>query len=151
MPVEVILPKVDMDMATGRISRWFVTEGAAVKQGDLLFEIETDKAAMEIDAPADGTVRDIVGKEGVDIPVGSPVAWIYAEGERYEGAKADASALISPLVGEMSPKATEGGAVPVTSQVDGGSDQRLRCPPLACRPSPPHAGRSALARYAPLR
>ncbi|MBN9249680.1 MAG: biotin/lipoyl-binding protein, partial [Mesorhizobium sp.] len=54
MPVEVILPKVDMDMATGQISRWFVAEGASVKQGDVLFEIETDKAAMEIDAPASG-------------------------------------------------------------------------------------------------
>ena len=50
----------------------------------MLFEIETDKAAMEIDAPASGMIRDIVGKEGVDIPVGSPVAWIYAEGEAYQ-------------------------------------------------------------------
>ncbi|OQM76953.1 pyruvate dehydrogenase complex dihydrolipoamide acetyltransferase, partial [Manganibacter manganicus] len=81
MPIEVILPKVDMDMATGQISRWFVDEGAAVKQGDVLFEIETDKAAMEIDAPASGTLRNIIGKEGVDIPVGEAVAWIYAEGE----------------------------------------------------------------------
>ena len=89
MPVEVILPKVDMDMATGQISRWFVAEGAAVKQGDLLFEIETDKAAMEIDSPAAGTIRDIVGKEGVDIAVGSPVAWIYAAGEQYQGGKSE--------------------------------------------------------------
>ncbi|GAA2844836.1 pyruvate dehydrogenase E2 component (dihydrolipoamide acetyltransferase) [Aminobacter aminovorans] len=81
MPVEVILPKVDMDMATGRISRWYVDEGAMVKKGDLLFEIETDKAAMEIDAPASGIIREISGKEGVDIPVGEAVAWIYAEGE----------------------------------------------------------------------
>lgn len=92
MPTEVILPKVDMDMATGQISRWFVAEGATVKQGDLLFEIETDKAAMEIDAPATGTIRDIVGKEGVDIAVGSPVAWIYATGEAYQGAKAEPAA-----------------------------------------------------------
>ena len=110
MPVEVILPKVDMDMATGQISRWFVAEGATVKQGDLLFEIETDKAAMEIDAPAAGTIRDIVGKEGVDIPVGSRVAWIYAEGEAVQD-----KAPISPPVGEMSAKPTEGGAVPPAS------------------------------------
>lgn len=84
MPVEVILPKVDMDMATGRISRWYVDEGATVKKGDLLFEIETDKAAMEIDAPATGTIRDISGKEGIDIPVGEAVAWIYAEGEAHK-------------------------------------------------------------------
>lgn len=87
MPVEVILPKVDMDMATGRISRWYVDEGAVVKKGDLLFEIETDKAAMEIDAPASGTIRDISGKEGIDIPVGEAVAWIYAEGEAGKPAK----------------------------------------------------------------
>jgi pyruvate dehydrogenase E2 component (dihydrolipoamide acetyltransferase) len=110
MPVEVILPKVDMDMATGQISRWFIAEGATVKQGELLFEIETDKAAMEIDSPASGTIRDIVGKEGVDIPVGSPVAWIYAEGEAYQD-KAPSSAP----VGEMSAKPTEGSAVQQTS------------------------------------
>ncbi|MBB6014319.1 pyruvate dehydrogenase E2 component (dihydrolipoamide acetyltransferase) [Aquamicrobium lusatiense] len=81
MAVEVILPKVDMDMATGQISRWFFKEGDAVRQGDVLFEIETDKASMEIDAPASGILRNITSKEGVDIPVGHAVAWIYAEGE----------------------------------------------------------------------
>jgi pyruvate dehydrogenase E2 component (dihydrolipoamide acetyltransferase) len=113
MPTEVILPKVDMDMATGQISRWFAEEGARVKKGDVLFEIETDKAAMEIDAPASGVLRDVTGKEGVDIPVGAPVAWIYADGEAY-AAKQDA-APISPLVGEMSAKLTDEGAVPPTS------------------------------------
>ncbi|RUX27629.1 pyruvate dehydrogenase complex dihydrolipoamide acetyltransferase [Mesorhizobium sp. M7A.F.Ca.US.011.01.1.1] len=100
MPTEVILPKVDMDMATGQISRWFAEEGAHVKKGDVLFEIETDKAAMEIDAPASGVLRDVTGKEGVDIAVGAAVAWIYADGESY--------APISPLEGEMSTKSTEG-------------------------------------------
>ncbi|MER9295165.1 pyruvate dehydrogenase complex dihydrolipoamide acetyltransferase [Mesorhizobium sp. M0621] len=102
MPTEVILPKVDMDMATGQISRWFAEEGAHVKKGDVLFEIETDKAAMEIDAPASGVLRDVTGKEGVDIAVGAAVAWIYAEDESY--------APISPPEGEMSRKSTEGGA-----------------------------------------
>ncbi|MER8463784.1 pyruvate dehydrogenase complex dihydrolipoamide acetyltransferase [Mesorhizobium sp. M1396] len=100
MPTEVILPKVDMDMATGQISRWFAEEGARVKKGDVLFEIETDKAAMEIDAPASGVLRDVTGKEGVDIAVGAAVAWIYADDESY--------APISPLEGEMSTKSTEG-------------------------------------------
>ncbi|MEV8805290.1 biotin/lipoyl-containing protein, partial [Mesorhizobium ciceri] len=114
MPTEVILPKVDMDMATGQISRWFAEEGAHVKKGDVLFEIETDKAAMEIDAPASGVLRDVTGKEGVDIAVGAAVAWIYADGEAY-GADAAAAkqdkAPISPPAGEMSTKSTEGGAV----------------------------------------
>ena len=48
MAVEVIMPKVDMDMATGKVSKWHVNEGDTVKKGQLLFEIETDKSAMEI-------------------------------------------------------------------------------------------------------
>jgi pyruvate dehydrogenase E2 component (dihydrolipoamide acetyltransferase) len=111
MPVEVILPKVDMDMATGQISRWFVEEGASVKQGDVLFEIETDKAAMEIDAPASGIVRNITGKERVDIPVGQAVAWIYAEGE------AAGAAPVAPPAGETLAKPAERAAsLPVSNQ-----------------------------------
>ncbi|WP_156465072.1 E3 binding domain-containing protein, partial [Mesorhizobium sp. Root552] len=111
MPVEVILPKVDMDMATGQISRWFVEEGASVKQGDVLFEIETDKAAMEIDAPASGILRNITGKERVDIPVGQAVAWIYAEGE------AAGAPAVAPPAGETSAKPVEAAAaLPVSNQ-----------------------------------
>ncbi|MBN9234074.1 MULTISPECIES: pyruvate dehydrogenase complex dihydrolipoamide acetyltransferase [Phyllobacteriaceae] len=115
MPVEVILPKVDMDMATGQISRWFVAEGATVKQGDVLFEIETDKAAMEIDAPASGTLRNITGKEGVDIPVGAPVAWIYAEGE---DAGAVAAAAPAAVAAEPQPVANGKAETPMSSSQD---------------------------------
>ena len=115
MPVEVILPKVDMDMATGQISRWFVVEGATVKQGDVLFEIETDKAAMEIDAPASGTLRNITGKEGVDIPVGAPVAWIYAEGE---DAGAVAAAAPAAVAAEPQPVANGKAETPMSSSQD---------------------------------
>lgn len=81
MAVEVILPRVDMDMATGKISKWHHREGDRIARGAALFEIETDKAAMEIDAPADGILRNIVVPEGGTAPVGAAVAWIYAEGE----------------------------------------------------------------------
>ena len=81
MAVEVILPRVDMDMATGKISKWHHKDGDKVAKGAALFEIETDKAAMEIDAPADGILRNIIVTEGSSAPVGSAVAWIYAEGE----------------------------------------------------------------------
>jgi pimeloyl-ACP methyl ester carboxylesterase len=84
MPTEVILPRVDMDMSTGKVSRWYVEENAQVKKGQVIFEIETDKAAMEIEAPASGTIRDMVGEEGKEVPVGSVVAMIYGEGEAYE-------------------------------------------------------------------
>jgi pyruvate dehydrogenase E2 component (dihydrolipoamide acetyltransferase) len=81
MPIEVILPKVDMDMATGKIAKWHVKEGDTVKKGALLFEIETDKASMEIDAGADGIIHNITAAEGAVVPVGVAVAYIYQEGE----------------------------------------------------------------------
>ena len=81
MPIEVILPKVDMDMATGKIAKWHVKDGDAVRKGASLFEIETDKAAMEIDAPGDGIIRNITAAEGAVIPVGQTVALIYQDGE----------------------------------------------------------------------
>lgn len=91
MPTEVILPRVDMDMATGKVSRWYVEEAGQVEKGKPLFEIETDKAAMEVEAPVSGTLRDIFSPEGVDLPVGSVVAWIYADGEAYPSAGAAAA------------------------------------------------------------
>jgi pyruvate dehydrogenase E2 component (dihydrolipoamide acetyltransferase) len=91
MATEVILPKVDMDMAEGRVSRWLVAEGAIVKRGEPIFEIETDKAAMEVEAPASGTLGQIVAGEGVVVPVGKPVAWIFSEGEKPGSAIAEAA------------------------------------------------------------
>jgi pyruvate dehydrogenase E2 component (dihydrolipoamide acetyltransferase) len=85
MPTEVILPRVDMDMATGKVSRWFVAENAKIEKGQVIFEIETDKAAMEIEAPASGIIRDLTGREGEEVPVGSVVAMIYGEDEPYAG------------------------------------------------------------------
>jgi pyruvate dehydrogenase E2 component (dihydrolipoamide acetyltransferase) len=88
MPLEVILPRVDMDMATGKISKWFVKEGETVAKGAPIFEIETDKAAMEVESPGDGVIRNITASEGIDIPVGTPVAFIYGEGEKVSLAPA---------------------------------------------------------------
>lgn len=84
MPVEVILPKVDMDMTHGRIVTWHVGEGAEVSQGTPLFDIETDKAAMEVEAPASGVLRGISAGEGAEVAIGTTVAWICAEGESFD-------------------------------------------------------------------
>jgi pimeloyl-ACP methyl ester carboxylesterase len=81
MPTEVIMPKVDMDMATGKVAGWHVEEGAAVKKGDALFDIETDKAAMEVESPASGVLCHVLAQPGDEIAVGRPVAWIFAEDE----------------------------------------------------------------------
>jgi len=122
MATEVILPKVDMDMATGRISRWLVAEGAAVKQGDPLFEIETDKAAMEIEAPASGVLRNAAA-QGSDIPVGNAVAWIVAEGESFSAAATPSQKVEAIEVAVPAP-------LPVAANLNGTG---LRATPLARR------------------
>jgi pyruvate dehydrogenase E2 component (dihydrolipoamide acetyltransferase) len=81
MAIEVILPKVDMDMATGIIALWHVKEGDTVKKGMPLFDIETDKAAMEVECPADGIIGNITAQKGAVVPVGQSVAHIYQAGE----------------------------------------------------------------------
>jgi pyruvate dehydrogenase E2 component (dihydrolipoamide acetyltransferase) len=75
------MPKVDMDMTEGKIAHWYVKAGDKVSKGQLLFEIETDKATMEVDSPAEGVIQNVNDSIGVAIDVGTPVAWIYAEGE----------------------------------------------------------------------
>lgn len=90
------MPKVDMDMSHGRILAWRVKEGQTVEKGEPLFDIETDKAAMEVESPASGTVRDLV-EENVDVAIGDAVAFIYADGESVPTpAEAGSSAPVAP-------------------------------------------------------
>jgi pyruvate dehydrogenase E2 component (dihydrolipoamide acetyltransferase) len=96
MPVEVILPRVDMDMATGKISKWYVKEGDKVAKGAPIFEIETDKAAMEVESPGDGVIGNITAAEGIDIAVGTPVAFIYREGEAVASPPIAKPAAVAP-------------------------------------------------------
>ncbi len=80
MAVEVVLPKVDMDMESGTIAQWRVAEGQVVKAGDILFEMETSKSLMEVEAPASGRIRGLATVDQSALAVGTVVAWID-EGE----------------------------------------------------------------------
>ena len=75
-PIEVVLPKVDMDMEAGAIANWKVAAGDRVRQGDILFEMETDKSMMEVESPGTGVIRDLAPITGEPIAVGTTVAWI---------------------------------------------------------------------------
>ena len=103
MAVEIVMPRVDMDMATGRMGRWHAAEGVHVEKGKTLFEIETDKAAMEVDAPASGVLKFVAASEGDVLPIGACIGWIIAEGESFvpPPAKTDAptapAAIASPF------------------------------------------------------
>lgn len=100
MPVAVIMPKVDMDMASGKVMDWYVKEGGWVEKGAPIFEIETDKAAMEVEAEASGFLHFRVS-EGEDIPIGAPVGWLFDKGEAV-AAPADVKAPEPPEEEEQS-------------------------------------------------
>ncbi|MCR4522388.1 MULTISPECIES: dihydrolipoamide acetyltransferase family protein [Bosea] len=130
MPIEVILPKVDMDMETGTIEAWHVKEGDLVRQGDTIFEIGTNKAVMEVEAPATGAIRNIKAETGVPISVGTPVAWIYLDGEAATTPSKPAAATASVAAATPVSK-TEAPAAPVTAVAPASSG--LRATPLARR------------------
>lgn len=85
MPTSVIYPKVNLELASGTIANWLVSEGEQVSAGQLLFEIENDKATVEVEAAADGTIHDLT-PEGQEVDVGAPVARIFAPDEAYDAA-----------------------------------------------------------------
>lgn len=124
MATEIILPRVDMDMTTGQISRWFFDEGAAVTKGQVLFEIETDKAAMEIDAAATGILTGRAAT-GTQVPVGSIVGWIVAEGEVFAPPVAAKAEMVEETAIAVNAPAVEAIVVPAS---DG-----TRATPLARR------------------
>ena len=101
MPVDVIMPKVDMDMAQGTISQWHAADGDRVTKGEPLFDIETDKANMEIDAPASGLLRNISAAVGDTVDIGSCIASIFSVDE------ADEAATLKPADPVPSESATE--------------------------------------------
>lgn len=92
------MPKVDMDMASGKIALWHVAEGARVKKGAPLFDIETDKAAMEVEAPADGVLAHRQAADGAEVPIGAVVAWLYAEGEEIGAAPVVTKEAVAEVV-----------------------------------------------------
>src|SRR5215208_6194055 len=81
MATELKVPTLGMDMEEATIVRWLVEEGAEVKKGDPILEIDTDKTSFEVEAPADGTIRTLRGDEGETLPVGATLAYVTAPGE----------------------------------------------------------------------
>lgn len=81
MAVSVVMPALEMAQETGKLVVWLKQEGDSVTKGEPLLEIETDKAAVEVEAAADGVLANVTGQPGTDIPVGKIIAWIVQPGE----------------------------------------------------------------------
>src|SRR5437868_7033833 len=101
MPIQVLMPALSPTMEKGNLSKWLKQEGDKVKSGDVIAEIETDKATMEVEAVDEGTLGKILVPEGTnDVAVNTPIATILSEGE-------DASAASAPASPAPQPKAAE--------------------------------------------
>src|SRR3981081_3911581 len=82
MPIQVLMPALSPTMEKGNLAKWHKKEGEAVKPGDVIAEIETDKATMEVEAIDEGTLGRILVPEGTnDVAVNTPIAVILGDGE----------------------------------------------------------------------
>src|SRR5512140_1126672 len=82
MPIQVLMPALSPTMEKGNLAKWLKKEGETIKSGDVIAEIETDKATMEVEATDEGTLGKILIAEGTaDVPVNTPIATILADGE----------------------------------------------------------------------
>jgi pyruvate dehydrogenase E2 component (dihydrolipoamide acetyltransferase) len=93
MPTNILMPALSPTMEKGNLARWLKKEGDKIKSGDVIAEIETDKATMEYEAVDDGTLAKIVVPEGTqDVAVNSVIAVLASEGEDVKAAAAGAKA-----------------------------------------------------------
>lgn len=95
MPIEITMPRLSDTMEQGTVIKWNVSEGAEVSAGDMLADIETDKATMELQAYDDGVLAKIVAGEGATVDVGSVIAILAEEGEDVSEAAASAGSASS--------------------------------------------------------
>src|SRR5438105_8713120 len=107
MPINILMPALSPTMEKGNLSKWLKREGEKVKSGDVIAEIETDKATMEVEAVDEGTLAKIVVPEGTtDVPVNQLIAVLAGEGEDAKAAAGAASAAPAPRPVEAPKPAT---------------------------------------------
>jgi pyruvate dehydrogenase E2 component (dihydrolipoamide acetyltransferase) len=82
MAISVVMPALEMAQETGKLISWLKKEGDRVAKGEPLLEVETDKAVMEIESPADGVLAGVTVQAGAEVPVGRTIAWIVRPGEQ---------------------------------------------------------------------
>src|SRR5580700_7325097 len=142
MPINILMPALSPTMEKGNLSKWLKKEGDAVKTGDVIAEIETDKATMEYEAVDDGVMAKIVVPEGTnDVAVNQLIAVMAQEGEDVKAAAAGAGKGTTPNAGAPSPPPSpprgEGAAQQaVTPSISASAPKEAKSPPP---PAPPRA------------
>jgi pyruvate dehydrogenase E1 component beta subunit len=137
MPIQVLMPALSPTMEKGNLSKWLKKEGEAIKSGDVIAEIETDKATMEVEATDEGTLGKILIPEGTaDVAVNTPIATILADGE----SAADASKASAPAkqekAAESAPPAAETKSAPSPKDETPAPQAAPAAPKAAAEPDP---------------
>jgi pyruvate dehydrogenase E2 component (dihydrolipoamide acetyltransferase) len=129
MATELKVPTLGMDMEEATIVRWLVEEGAEVKKGDPVLEIDTDKTSFEIEAPSDGAIHALHGEAGDTLPVGATLAYVTAPGEDFlEPQEESHTEEVKP---ERTAEVPKHQTVPVSADSEDG--RRIRASPAARR------------------
>ena len=149
MPVNILMPALSPTMEKGNLAKWLKKEGEAVKTGDVIAEIETDKATMEYEAVDDGVMAKIVVPEGTnDVPVNQLIAVMAQEGEdpkaaaaaAGKGAGSSAAAPLPPPSPTSGERVAEQAAAPVTAVQPVATKAKSPPQPLLLRASSPLPG-----------
>ena len=131
MPTNILMPALSPTMEKGNLARWLKKEGDKIKSGDVIAEIETDKATMEYEAVDEGTLAKIVVPEGThDVAVNAVIAVLAGDGEDVKAAAAAAKAAPAPKQAEAPPKPV---APPKAAAPDA---QPVPAPKLSAAPAP---------------
>ena len=132
MPTHILMPALSPTMEEGTLSKWLVKEGDTVSSGDVIAEIETDKATMEFEAVDDGVIGKILVAEGTEgVKVNAPIAMLLEEGESAGDLRAPEPA---PQAAPPTPAEAAAASTPTSSQpAPGKSGDRIFASPLARR------------------
>jgi len=121
MSIEITMPRLSDTMEQGTVIKWHVKEGDAVRSGDIVADIETDKATMELQTFDDGTVAKFLASEGQTVPIGAPICILAEEGESVEQAAGGSTAASSSQTGKAqsqgSQSAQSGSSTPSATAV----------------------------------
>ena len=144
MPVNILMPALSPTMTEGNLAKWHVKPGDTVSSGDVVAEIETDKATMEVEAVDEGTVGKLLVAEGTEgVPVNQPIAVLLEEGE----SEADLDAAPAP----PAPAGDSGGDAQPAAQSGSGAASSGGSPPRRPRRRARHAGQPGERAAGPAR
>jgi pyruvate dehydrogenase E2 component (dihydrolipoamide acetyltransferase) len=145
MPINILMPALSPTMEKGNLAKWLKKEGEAVKPGDVIAEIETDKATMEVEAADEGVLAKIVVPEGTaDVPVNQLIAVLAGEGEDVKAAaQAASSAAPAKPAPAPQPSAPPTAAAPAAKPAAATSPSPVPAPKPAAAPPAAAAGPSA--------